>query len=243
MNFKSIGLAGVAAATLMTAATVTVAPANASSIAASQLSFNGSAQFRTTKTNGGVSRLDFTPYKYAAFFNIADVENHLDRKLYGQANITGGSTGYFGGRSFPDKASDEAFRIKDLDFTNVYSAMAPLRKWTLAGGPISEFFKFKDGVTFTLNSFILKERLNDEGKKIVSGDYTGVFLDQGNQFPGFDGSFSLEKNFAKGDAIASSITPIPTPMLLPGLIGMGVAALRKRKSEESDVEAAETAKA
>jgi len=36
---------------------------------------------------------------------------------------------------------------------------------------------------------------------------------------------------------------IPTPALLPGLIGMGVAAFRKRKSEEAGVEATETAKA
>ena len=43
--------------------------------------------------------------------------------------------------------------------------------------------------------------------------------------------------------ITLSTTPIPTPALIPGLIGLGFAALRKRKSEESEVEAAETAKA
>ncbi|QYO63326.1 PTPA-CTERM sorting domain-containing protein [Leptolyngbya sp. 7M] len=29
-----------------------------------------------------------------------------------------------------------------------------------------------------------------------------------------------------------NITPIPTPALLPGLIGMGLAALRKKNQEE-----------
>ena len=29
-------------------------------------------------------------------------------------------------------------------------------------------------------------------------------------------------------------TPIPTPALLPGLVGMGVAAVRKRNLEQSD---------
>lgn len=37
-----------------------------------------------------------------------------------------------------------------------------------------------------------------------------------------------------------SATPIPTPALLPGLIGMGVAAWRKRKNEQSE-QVAETA--
>ncbi len=32
----------------------------------------------------------------------------------------------------------------------------------------------------------------------------------------------------------STITEIPTPALLPGLIGMGVAALRKRQQEQSE---------
>ncbi|MBD0363943.1 MAG: PTPA-CTERM sorting domain-containing protein [Coleofasciculus sp. C3-bin4] len=31
------------------------------------------------------------------------------------------------------------------------------------------------------------------------------------------------------------VTPVPTPALLPGLIGMGVAALRKRKQEQAEV--------
>lgn len=34
---------------------------------------------------------------------------------------------------------------------------------------------------------------------------------------------------------ASTATPVPTPALLPGLIGMGVAALRKRKAEAVEV--------
>jgi hypothetical protein len=32
----------------------------------------------------------------------------------------------------------------------------------------------------------------------------------------------------------NSAAPIPTPALLPGLIGMGVAALRKRGQEEGE---------
>jgi len=46
-----------------------------------------------------------------------------------------------------------------------------------------------------------------------------------------------------GNQASLGVQTIPTPALLPGLLGLGVAALRKRKSEESEVEAAETAKA
>jgi len=33
---------------------------------------------------------------------------------------------------------------------------------------------------------------------------------------------------------SSTATPIPTPALLPGLIGMGIAAIRKRKAEPAE---------
>lgn len=35
------------------------------------------------------------------------------------------------------------------------------------------------------------------------------------------------------DSFVNNPTPVPTPALLPGLIGMGVAALRKRKQQEA----------
>lgn len=43
--------------------------------------------------------------------------------------------------------------------------------------------------------------------------------------------------FVSGSQITASepFTPIPTPALLPGLVGMGVAALRKRKAEEGEL--------
>jgi hypothetical protein len=35
------------------------------------------------------------------------------------------------------------------------------------------------------------------------------------------------------DNVVGNITPIPTPALLPGLIGMGIATLRKKNQEEA----------
>lgn len=51
------------------------------------------------------------------------------------------------------------------------------------------------------------------------------------------GGFSAGKSFRGGSPVSSnfsldiSATPIPTPALLPGLIGLGVSVLRKRKKE------------
>jgi len=51
--------------------------------------------------------------------------------------------------------------------------------------------------------------------------------------PNFGSLYFSNGNFGTYEAIASTTdpTPIPTPALLPGLVGMGVAALRKRKQE------------
>jgi len=234
MNFKSIGLAGLAAATLMSAATVTATPANASSIAGSKLVFGGVGKFTTA-----TGKLNFSPR--AGSFSIPGLGSYSG-KGFGRAVILNdgskdGSKDYFDGRFA------EQFRVKDLKFNS-----SGTNAWTLALAPgktfIDEFFKFKDGVTFDLSTFGLTKQANGG----LIGNYTGTFKDaQGNPFFGSDGSFTaFNDKFttnAKGDGYSSSITPIPTPALLPGLLGLGVAALRKRKSEESGVEAAETAKA
>lgn len=84
---------------------------------------------------------------------------------------------------------------------------------------------------------------------------TGVTLASSN-FPGFDASritFDSDRIFvnfqglptvAVGDTISLDVqfasANIPTPALLPGLIGMGVAAIRKKRHEQSE-QVAETA--
>jgi len=55
--------------------------------------------------------------------------------------------------------------------------------------------------------------------------------------------FTSLKITSTGSLVDNVAYRVPTPALLPGLIGMGIAAFRKRKSEESDLEATETAKA
>jgi hypothetical protein len=69
----------------------------------------------------------------------------------------------------------------------------------------------------------------------------GAFLDGG---PNALVSNSLNSNVlgryvfaARAGSIDPNPEPIPTPALLPGLLGMGIAALRKRKQEGSESEA------
>lgn len=47
---------------------------------------------------------------------------------------------------------------------------------------------------------------------------------------------SVVNSILEVDNVAGGSTAVPTPALLPGLLGLGVAALRKRKSEGSETE-------
>jgi len=243
MNFKSIGLAGVAAATLMTAATLTIAPANAANLAGSYLTFAGDGKF-DIPTN----RLNFYPFS-GGNFSIPGISGTSSSSNFGFAKIGDTSKGVF------DYRGGEKFRIKDLDFT----AVTPGTSWKLASSSVGNFLKFKGGVTFDLLTFNLNKVVSRDGngKPILSGngtpiifivgDYTGTFADAAkNPILGLDGTFSSQFSrftSGKGTTYSSDITAIPTPALLPSLLGLGVAAIRKRKSEESGVEAVETAKA
>ncbi|NJL47176.1 MAG: PTPA-CTERM sorting domain-containing protein [Leptolyngbyaceae cyanobacterium SM2_5_2] len=47
-------------------------------------------------------------------------------------------------------------------------------------------------------------------------------------------TYASEGEFLNNGAFNVSTAYVPTPALLPGLIGLGVAALRKRNEEEAD---------
>lgn len=69
----------------------------------------------------------------------------------------------------------------------------------------------------------------------------GYLLDRDNTDGTFTWTQPWEKLYGKAKDVShislyyrqGGTTPIPTPALLPGLIGMGVAALRKKKQEET----------
>ena len=103
-------------------------------------------------------------------------------------------------------------------------------------------------LTFDLVKFIQPRYVEVGSATDGFGQFTsrvrGAFNPGGKEISEVLSAFATIKNdktmLGNYTNITLATTPIPTPALLPGLIGMGVAALRKRKSE---VEAAETAKA
>jgi len=58
----------------------------------------------------------------------------------------------------------------------------------------------------------------------VTGNYTLGFGVLNAMDNGFNSSLTI-------DNVSSNVTPVPTPALLPGLIGLGLGVLRKRKAE------------
>ena len=137
--------------------------------------------------------------------------------------------------------------------------------WSLLGavgagnGDVINFISgLSSGITYSLKSFILTKQVDNSFKAVLDGFFNpGNIGDVNNSENSIIAKASLTTftfstiNHKKtnrlldtsGSPFSGTITAVPTPVLLPGLLSLGVAALRKRKSEESDVEAAETAKA
>ncbi len=71
-------------------------------------------------------------------------------------------------------------------------------------------------------------------------NFTAARFDIDNNNSPFDGSPIFASTNAFTNGLNPPATPVPTPALLPGLVGLGMAALRKRKEKQGQ-EAAETA--
>jgi hypothetical protein len=122
------------------------------------------------------------------------------------------------------------FPIKDI----VLSNLSPV-SWSLAA-PVNNFLTGTPLGSFNLTKFVLTQE-NDPGGPFFKGIISGLFSN-GNLG---SGSFSSQSvNFLGNGGASYSVTlnstPVPTPALLPGLVGLGVAALRKRKGEGAEKE-------
>lgn len=87
-----------------------------------------------------------------------------------------------------------------------------------------------DPVAFELTEFIYNAT---DG----NGTFKGIFSTSTDSIAA-TGIFTSDFEFGGLQPYKMNITAVPTPALLPGLIGMGVAALRKRKGEEEVAEQA-----
>lgn len=111
----------------------------------------------------------------------------------------------------------------------------PLRGafFTLSGSPEFTFFGFaSDPNTSTLQpNFGFRIGLTARNGAIVGPISTRT---ADNSFTTFFPSASTAEEFEPFSASRWRASAVPTPALLPGLIGMGVATLRKRRQEKSE---------
>jgi hypothetical protein len=195
---------GFSAATAVVATGIVLAsaPAEAAILADSVLAIEGNARLQLI--SGNLWRLDFANFGGGV----------------GSAGVEVGSTG-----SFAPLAGTNA-QVRDLQLTRSGNT------WTLAGTPVPWFLRLTNGVEYDLDTFTLTRTPGP----FFTGNFFGTFFDPSDDTSiGGEGLFSSQgREFLSetGTTFSANITVVPTPALLPGLLGLGIAALRKRKRQE-----------
>ncbi|MBE9155768.1 PTPA-CTERM sorting domain-containing protein [Nodosilinea sp. LEGE 06152] len=212
MTFKAFVSSAAIAGTLATGALVAPAPVEAATInVGSTINFssvpNGTVAFNQST---GVLNFSAPTFGFPSFFNPQRIE-------------AGAGTDSFAGVG-------PFALISDLTLTNngggFFSLATPVENFIsfinlppLLGG-------FND-VQFTLTKFIFNAN---------SGDSTlleGFFTRDGNTVAAV-GQFTSQIGTIPNSSWSLSLVAVPTPALLPGLIGMGIAALRRKQEEASE---------
>lgn len=220
MNFKKLGLGLVATAAMTTGVSIADKPAEAATIDRLVVDLTGEVNSIMTSNVGGTSALDI------------DLSSAINggKVFSGTAPAASPSTGLF--------ASFVGGTVAVKDLLDPYSF-----------NPINDF------IVLTKGAQTLKFKLASLTPTVPSNPYVFSANLQGIFSPGgfstavaplsaiatFDTTPGQSGGAGGSIVILADTTPIPTPALLPGLIGMGLAAMRKRKGEQ--VEHSETVKA
>lgn len=207
MSYKSLVAGAAIAGTLATGALVAPAPVEAATInVGSTINFSSVAN-GTVSLNQSTGVLNFNAPTFFGLFSPQRID-------------AGSGTDSFAGVG-------PFALISDLTLVNdgggFFSLAAPVANFIsfinlppLLGG-------FNDA-QFTLTNFIFNAN---------SGDSTlleGFFTRDGNTVQGV-GRFTSQTNQVRNSSWSLSLEAVPTPALLPGLIGMGIAALRRKQEE------------
>jgi hypothetical protein len=205
MSLRAFGL-GLSAAAAFSAVAVLEAPVQAATIEGKTLLFGGAAQLQNSNVGiGGISTLNFTP--------LASTSSN--------ARISEGANELVGGFFGPDNL---LFAISDLSLVKVAD-----KTWELSGGSVSWLSGLgaDTSIGFTLEAFDLVQNGGENFSAVISGFFTPSGVDG-------DGSLTSQGRFdLRGGSYSADITAIPTPALLPGLVGLGVAAFRKRNGQDN----------
>jgi hypothetical protein len=208
MNLKSIGLGAAALATTVSVGAIAPSAEAALIRNGNTLTFKGDVNI--TKVG------DNFAFDFAPFANIVDV----------------GATS-----SSPFVAPGSA---------KIASFAAPGSALGLPTAPIPSFLsqiQLTDGSFASFNLESLNFSTFTSGtNRFFDFDLTGKFITAlGQEIPAFGGfttqvkQASLLSGIAVGSTYSGDLTAVPTPALLPGLLGMGAAALRKKRKGESEV--------
>jgi hypothetical protein len=208
MNLKSIGLGAAALATTVSVGAIAPSAEAALIRNGNTLTFKGDVNI--TKVG------DNFAFDFAPFANIVDV----------------GATS-----SSPFVAPGSA---------KIASFAAPGSALGLPTAPIPSFLsqiQLTDGSFASFNLESLNFSTFTSGtNRFFDFDLTGKFITAlGQEIPAFGGfttqvkQASLISGIAVGSTYSGDLTAVPTPALLPGLLGMGAAALRKKRKGESEV--------
>jgi len=94
-----------------------------------------------------------------------------------------------------------------------------------SSGPVTNFItNIGAGISFDLTQFIYDNLAS-------KATFEGFFRSGADSIAAKGGFFTSQLDAANPNTYSASIAAIPTPALLPGLIGLGMGVLRKRKKE------------
>lgn len=210
INLRAIGSGAALAAALTTGMALTAPSAEAVSLSV------GSVLNLQNLSGGGVT------------FNSGTGTLDFFGPLGGQGVGVGASTGSFvGATSLPTPIA----RIQDLSLTPLGGGIFKLP------ATVANFIQGVDvpgvpggnDVQFTLTEFIFNSANGN------TNSLKGFFTTSSGTFQAI-GRFTSQTDFTNPSTYSLSLEVVPTPALLPGLVGMGLAALRKRR-EEAESEA------
>lgn len=155
---------------------------------------------------------------------------------FGAPNL-GTTTGDFAGVTITSLIS--SFTIDRVDpFDNDNSDGITQGLYSFAA--ISDFFTLSNGFTFALDAGeLVRTRFQNNRFVSIGGlaPLSGRFINSSGEVAGF-GSLSFTGVPDGSGTYGVSITTeeIPTPFLLPGLLGLGVAALRRKQEESAEAD-------
>jgi hypothetical protein len=212
MNLAKLGFQATLFTGLAVGLTAVITPeANAFSIG-DDLNIFGDARFEITGDSGLLNFDD----------NVGTGINY--------ATATG--KGEVGSSASPVFVPGSTVFLKDLSLTNT-----GVDQWSLVGD-VDDFLSFDStSIKYSLTSFVLA-KVFDGIIPVWVANFDGFFTD-GATFSGVgvfstQGNFVATSQFPRGTTYSGTVVAVPTPALLPGLLGLGVAALRRKNDTVSE---------